>query len=344
MFKKTNFSTIFPLSVEQCSLFVPMALYFVLLLAALLLYVPLHSKEHGVTVIGRIHYEGFSDSKYYNFQNNNDFKTIEKFNKHKLLSPPELLESIFLKVDKDNDGQLSIDEVSQYINLRTQEHIDSAMQENYGLFMSIDVDPRNGLVSWEEYHKYFLMQNGLSEDYANKHVEKHSSLDRVLKEAISRDKASWSEAARNDPDFLTLDEFLAFRHPESSHITILGLVEELLDKLDRNDDDILTEDEFAQLKVGDNGEALLSQGEKERREEFRTLVDTNSDGKADRKELVMYIDPKNPRHAKEEAISLVALADTSHDGKLSLQEVLSKVDLFLGSKMVDTARSFHDEF
>ncbi|XP_075211433.1 stromal cell derived factor mayday isoform X2 [Lycorma delicatula] len=218
------------------------------------------------------------------------------------------------------------------------------MQENYGLFMSIDVDPRNGLVSWEEYHKYFLMQNGLSEDYANKHVEKHSSLDRVLKEAISRDKASWSEAARNDPDFLTLDEFLAFRHPESSHITILGLVEELLDKLDRNDDDILTEDEFAQLKVGDNGEALLSQGEKERREEFRTLVDTNSDGKADRKELVMYIDPKNPRHAKEEAISLVALADTSHDGKLSLQEVLSKVDLFLGSKMVDTARSFHDEF
>lgn len=56
---------------------------------------------------------------------------------------------------------------------------------------------------------------------------------------------------------------------------------------DRNDDDILTEDEFAQLKVGDNGEALLSQGEKERREEFRSLVDTNNDGKADRKELVV---------------------------------------------------------
>lgn len=60
--------------------------------------------------------------------------------------------------------------------------------------------------------------------------------------------------------------------------------------------------------------------------------------------LQMYIDPKNPRHGKEEAISLVALADQSHDGKLSLQEVLSKIDLFLGSKMVDTARSFHDEF
>lgn len=97
MFKRKYFSTIFPLSVEQCSLFVPLALYFVLIFAALLLYVPLHSKERGVTVIGRIRYEGFSESKYYNFQNNNDFKTIEKFNKNKLLSPPELLESIFVK-------------------------------------------------------------------------------------------------------------------------------------------------------------------------------------------------------------------------------------------------------
>lgn len=58
----------------------------------------------------------------------------------------------------------------------------------------------------------------------------------------------------------------------------------------------------------------------------------------------MYIDPKNPRHAKEEAETLVVLADMNHDGKLSLLEVLNKMDLFLGSKMVDTARSFHDEF
>lgn len=58
----------------------------------------------------------------------------------------------------------------------------------------------------------------------------------------------------------------------------------------------------------------------------------------------MYIDPKNPRHAREEAETLVALSDTDHDGKLNLSEVLSKMDLFLGSKMIDTARSFHDEF
>lgn len=53
----------------------------------------------------------------------------------------------------------------------------------------------------------------------------------LFTELIARDKASWSEAARTDPDSLTLDEFLAFRHPESSHTTILALVDELLDKL-----------------------------------------------------------------------------------------------------------------
>ena len=48
-----------------------------------------------------------------------------------------------------------------------------------------------------------------------------------------RDKASWSEAARSNPEQLTIDEFLAFRHPESSHATILSLVEETISRLGR---------------------------------------------------------------------------------------------------------------
>ena len=59
----------------------------------------------------------------------------------------------------------------------------------------------------------------------------HHFISFSVAELIARDKASWSEAARSDPDSLTLDEFLAFRHPESSHVTILTLVDELLDKL-----------------------------------------------------------------------------------------------------------------
>ena len=56
------------------------------------------------------------------------------------------------------------------------------------------------------------------------------------------------------------------------------------------------------------------------------------------------MDPKNPNHAKVEARNLIQMADNDKDDRLSLSEVLENMDLFLGSKMVDTARSFHDEF
>ena len=56
----------------------------------------------------------------------------------------------------------------------------------------------------------------------------------LLTEAIMRNKAAWSEAARDDPKQLSLDEFLAFRHPESSHATILNIVEETIAKLGKS--------------------------------------------------------------------------------------------------------------
>lgn len=46
--------------------------------------------------------------------------------------------------------------------------------------------------------------------------------------AIARVQASWSEAASNDPEFLTVDEFLAFEHPEASPTKIIANVEDLL--------------------------------------------------------------------------------------------------------------------
>lgn len=68
-------------------------------------------------------------------------------------------------------------------------------------------------------------------------------------EQIMRDKASWMEAAKSNPDSLTVDEFLAFTHPESSAANQLTLVDELYDRFDRDGDEMLTEDEFAILQT-----------------------------------------------------------------------------------------------
>lgn len=57
-----------------------------------------------------------------------------------------------------------------------------------------------------------------------------------------------------------------------------------------------------------------------------------------------YVDPKNPQHSRLESQNLIELADNNKDNMVSLEEMLENVDLFLGSKVVNTGRSFHDEF
>ncbi|OXU27859.1 hypothetical protein TSAR_005499 [Trichomalopsis sarcophagae] len=258
----------------------------------------------------------------------------------------KLLENIFLKADVDADNSLDIRELAKWIHAKIIDHIDRAMKDNIGLFTAIDNNPRNGEVSWDEYHAHFLRSHGFSDSYITTHDKRHSALSRALKEAIMRDRARWTEAARNDPDKLALDEFLAFTHPESSHRALLQMVEDLFEKFDRDGDEQLTEDEFSDLPSEGAGvdQSLSMPASQERREEFRHLIDKNKNGKADRAELLTYIDPRNPRHAIQEARHLIDLSDVDQDGKLKLSEILSKTDLFLGSKMVDTEGSFHDEF
>ncbi|KAK5645804.1 hypothetical protein RI129_004268 [Pyrocoelia pectoralis] len=263
------------------------------------------------------------------------------------VDPTAVLEDVFRKADENKDKKLDSKELSRWIRLKIIEHITVAVGSNYALFTQIDTNPKNGVISWKEYHSYFLKKRGFSSKYVHNHDEKrHKGLHRSIKEQIMRDKASWMEAAKSDPDTLTLDEFLAFTHPESSAANHLTLVDELYDKFDRDGDELLTEDEFAVLQTqGDEDEmVIIRQDENERRAEFRKSVDLNGDGKADRRELLHYVAPQSPRHSEHEAEALLALADSDHDNMLSLEEILAHPDLFLKSKMVDTAQSFHDEF
>nr|CAD7424579.1 unnamed protein product [Timema monikensis] len=352
-----NWKTYRSVSCQRWSIIIPLLVYISLLFLTWKLSLPLRSIHH--------HKNPSSDLKLPDKAPDHILKTVhndkdgminKKFYKEVVIGgeqanvaddPQILLENIFNKADTDHNKLLNIQELTVWINAKIQEHIHQALQENVGIFTGIDINPRNGLISWDEYHTYFLKQKGFANKYLENHDKKHKGLSRSMKEAIMRDRASWSEAARSDPDHLTLDEFLAFRHPESSHATILTLVDELFDKFDRDGDELLTEEEFSSLQTegdGDKEGETLTQGEDERRKEFREVIDRDRDGKADRMELLMYIDPKNPRHAREEAQTLMSLSDINHDNNLSLQEILNKMDLFLGSKMVDTARSFHDEF
>lgn len=109
---------------------------------------------------------------------------------------------------------LSIQELAKLINRRIRSHIEASIHNNPVLFSEIDREPRNGLITWDEYYAYFLKTLGYDEAFIRRFDSKHQKqLDRRTQEMLMRDKALWNEAARSDMFSLTLDEFLAFRHP-----------------------------------------------------------------------------------------------------------------------------------
>jgi hypothetical protein len=70
--------------------------------------------------------------------------------------PSNTLKFAFRKADSNADGFLTIRELAKYINLKIQDHIDTAIKRNPQIFAEIDKSPADGLVTWEEYHAHFL--------------------------------------------------------------------------------------------------------------------------------------------------------------------------------------------
>lgn len=80
----------------------------------------------------------------------------------------------------------------------------------------------------------------------------------------------------SDPGGLNIDEFLTFRHPEHSHVTLLNMVTQIISDLDTDGDGVLSEDEFASVE---SSEKDFEEKNRHKRLEFRHAIDTNHDGK-----------------------------------------------------------------
>lgn len=86
------------------------------------------------------------------------------------------------RADSNKDGRLDSKELAEWIRHKIVEHISAAVSNNYGLFSLIDVNPRNGVITWKEYHSYFLKERGFSNNYVENHDEKrHKGLQRSIK-------------------------------------------------------------------------------------------------------------------------------------------------------------------
>ena len=58
----------------------------------------------------------------------------------------------------------------------------------------------------------------------------------------------------------------------------------------------------------------------------------------------MFLDPRSPNTAYDETMKLFAEADVDNSNSISFQELIRKSDLFINSKMINTAKSLHDQY
>lgn len=85
------------------------------------------------------------------------------------------------RLDTNGDSYVSIDELRNWIISKVKEHLQGALRENIFLFTAIDTEPRNGQVSWKEYHSWFLKKNGNNDTKSFVHDETHPELKRSIK-------------------------------------------------------------------------------------------------------------------------------------------------------------------
>ncbi|XP_036292381.2 45 kDa calcium-binding protein-like, partial [Pipistrellus kuhlii] len=171
----------------------------------------------------------------------------------------------------------------------------------------------------------------------------------AAQEVLENLKDRWYQADNPPPDLLlTEDEFLSFLHPEHSRGMLRFMVKEIVRDLDQDGDKQLSLSEFISLPVGtvenQHGQDMDDSWVRDRRKEFEELIDSNHDGIVTMTELEEYMDPMNEYNALNEAKQMIAIADENQNQHLEPEEVLKYSEFFTGSKLVDYARSVHEEF
>lgn len=266
------------------------------------------------------------------FLGHEDKKTFDQ------LSPEESKERlaiIVVKIDKDGDGEVTEEELQEWI-----QHVQKRYIINDTDRMWKDHQPdEDNILSWDSYQKRTF---GYADDPNVK-----GSRTEAYAEMINRDKRRWNTADKNQDGRLSKEEFMDFLHPEdAAHMRDI-VVMETIEDIDKDKDGQIDENEYI-VDMWPNRENADEEPEwvKNERKQFKNYRDKNKDGGLDKGEVRDWILPENFDHARAESKHLIYETDDNKDGKLSVQEILDHYDLFVGSQATDFGEALtrHEEF
>jgi len=256
------------------------------------------------------------------------------------LSPEESqrrLGIIVDKIDKDQDGQVSIEELAAWIKFTQTRYISDDVERQWESHKKEEKDT----INWDEYRHNvygFLDEEGAeAEDNGFSYQQMES-----------RDNRRWVLADTDHDGELTKTEFQAFLHPEDAEHMRDIVVQETLEDIDKDGDGKVDIEEYIgdMYRDEDAGEEEEPDWVSSEREQFSKFRDRDGDGLMDLEEVKAWIIPPDFDHSEAEAKHLVFESDIDHDNMLTKDEILDKYDLFVGSQATDFGEALarHDEF
>uniref|UniRef100_A0A0R3QUB2 Reticulocalbin-3 n=1 Tax=Brugia timori TaxID=42155 RepID=A0A0R3QUB2_9BILA len=263
------------------------------------------------------------------------------------LSPEEAkrrLAVLAKKMDKDDDGYVIREELERVIKhtmslkkfvgyiicLRNMISLD--LEESNDRFREMDTNQDN-LVTWDEY---------VQESFGDIDPE-NEIMDADDKRLLEDDRKFFSTADQDKDDKLSNAEFHAFQNPESFPHMHAALIEVTMKEKDKNHDGKITLDEFLDDLAGDQ-KSDWYMVEKNR---FEYDYDKDRNGVLEGAEIASWLVMNLETTAAEEVEHLMSKADKDNDGRLSIDEIISESDLFVGSEATNHGENLvdllHDE-
>ncbi|XP_071802226.1 reticulocalbin-2-like isoform X2 [Asterias amurensis] len=246
------------------------------------------------------------------------------------------LQVILKKADVNADGHLDKEELQEWV-IGSLKNIDRVIAEEH---MLIQDKNKDGRLSWEEYSQHVL-------GFIPESDEQYP--DDEMRMEFKSNKKMFKMADKNKDGFLEGEELLAFYNPNAVDGMQEVVIEKLLEDFDLNGDGAVEMDEFIGKYHDGNDLPDLTGKRKEplwveeEREIFKQQLDKDGNGVMEGDELVQWVKPRYQTTAEKEAIHLIDVADRDGDGKLSVDEIINKYEIFTGSKATHFGRHIRSE-
>ncbi|OQV20397.1 putative Calumenin [Hypsibius exemplaris] len=243
--------------------------------------------------------------------------------------------------DLDHDGQISLEELQEWI---FQSFQDLSSEDAQNKFQDVDSDG-DGFITWNEHLRdTWGLENDenllQSEEYKDEYV------------MIKEEALLFNAADRDQDGKLSAEEFLAFDRPEQYAYMQPLVIQRTKEARDKNGDGFIDFHEYI-IDIVPNYKKMTNQEEREvfvtEKERFEQFFDQDHDGKLNDTEIFRWLIPDDRATAAVEAEHIFEKSDANKDSQLSFDEIADAQDVFVGSEITDYGNTLsvntegHDE-